>query len=135
MDNLSPSSVVPSGGSTFQFVDVFGSTKKSKKVNKGNLLSTGPNVMLFHQKQRGPRRLDMMQFTGPNTASSFLWTLAVETKIHPWTNSLPIQFVKLVANSICQTHPPPHPTHPPPHLTHPPTTPPHPPTHPPTHHP
>ena len=45
-------------------------------------MSTGPNVNVFRQKQRGARRLDM-EIAGLNTSSSFLWTLVVKKTNSP----------------------------------------------------
>jgi hypothetical protein len=61
--------------------------EQSRKVVKqtvqvGQTRSTGPNVNLFRQNKRGAGRLDM-KIAGPNTSSSFLWTLVVKKEMTP----------------------------------------------------
>ena len=102
--NLSTSIVVPSRGSIFQFVDVLGSSKRSKKVKNTKAVNACPpapmSTLSVKKKEdradltcRLPVLVPPHHFHGP---------LSRKKKIHPWTNSMPCQFVKLVANSVVQ---------------------------------
>ena len=105
-DNLAPPGEqwVPFGGTLFKCLIILSNTKgqhlkRSTQVQKGEQQIHRPQCQLLGQNQRGARRLDM-KIGGPNTSSSFVWTLAMN-KINT------------------KDQPPTHPTHPTPATHHP----------------